>query len=492
MKRVYRFLLFCFILLGSKAFSQGNSVFIPNAGQWHENALMKCDLQGGAVFMEKDGFTFSFYDPEFFHNRHEGIKDSILHFHSYKLQLENSNIDCSVELKSKEASIYNYYLGNDPNKWVSGLKGGKKLVYKNVYKDIDLNVYALKGHLKYEFIVMPGGNPEDISIKIIGAEELNLVRGDLEILTTLNRTIDQAPLVYQNSPSDIVLSSYALKDSILTYNIEGEYNLQDTLVIDPFLKFSTYSGSFANNFGYTATYDRFGFLYAGGSVFGQGYPVSMGAYDVTFNSYATKDSLFTGMNGIDSLFTIYGISDVAITKYDTTGTKIIYSTYLGGSRSELPHSLIVNDKDELYIFGTTGSFDFPVSAAGYQQVYRGGPVANYSNGIYVNYDLGTDIFVSKFNSTGTKLLGSTFFGGSDNDGLNHNLVMNYADQMRGEIILDKDENIVVATSTFSNDIPITTSALQSTIGGGQDGIVFKLSPQLDNLLWSTYFGGGSR
>ena len=93
-------------------------------------------------------------------------------------------------------------------------------------------------------------------------------------------------------------------------------------------------------------------MYSGSTVFGAGYPTTLGAYDITYNN-----TLGT---------------DIAITKYDTSGTQRIYSTYLGGSKDELPHSMIVNSADELFIFGTTASSDFPTTVSAYQTTFKGG------------------------------------------------------------------------------------------------------------------------
>ena len=117
------------------------------------------------------------------------------------------------------------------------------------------------------------------------------------------------------------------------------------------LIFSTFSGSYANNFGYSATFDSKGFLYSGSSVFGQQYPTTFGAYDTTFGG---------------------GTVDVAISKFDTLGSFMHYSTYIGGSDDELPHSLIVNGFDELFIMGTTSSNDFPTTENCYDSTFNGG------------------------------------------------------------------------------------------------------------------------
>src|SRR5690606_24073256 len=131
----------------------------------------------------------------------------------------------------------------------------------------------------------------------------------------------------------------------------GEYDPAYELVIDPTLEFATFSGSFSDNFGYTATFDNAGFLYSGSTAFGAQYPVTTGAYQTDWAG---------------------GGTDIAISKYDTTGSYMVWSTYLGGSNSELPHSLYVDANDQLLVLGTTGSADFPITVNAYDASFNGG------------------------------------------------------------------------------------------------------------------------
>src|SRR5690606_30205790 len=144
------------------------------------------------------------------------------------------------------------------------------------------------------------------------------------------------------------------------------------------------------------------------------------------------------------------------------------------------HSMIVNKDDELIVFGATGSSNFPIVNA-YDNSFNGG---DNIRALSIFND-GTDIYVAKFNSTGTKLEASTFLGGSGNDGLNYpnkrtngivkygKLLYNYGDEARGEINLDKDGNIYIASATHSANFP-TVNAFDDTLSGYQDAIVAKL------------------
>src|SRR5690606_20326409 len=154
-----------------------------------------------------------------------------------------------------------------------------------------------------------------------GAGTIALRDGALIIGTTLGRLVERIPLAYQDIGGErrTVRCAYTLNKGIIGVK-PGPYDPQHPLTIDPELAFATYSGSVSNNFGYTATFDALGFLYAGSTAFGAQYPVTTGAYQTAWGG---------------------GGTDIAITKYDTTGSFLVWSTYIGGSAAEMPHSLIV-------------------------------------------------------------------------------------------------------------------------------------------------------
>src|SRR5690606_29483546 len=139
----------------------------------------------------------------------------------------------------------------------------------------------------------------------------------------------------------------------------------------PALIFSTYSGSYADNWGFTATYDDDGNLYSGGIAFSTGFPVTTGAFQRNFR----------------------GEIDIAILKFDSLGDGLLYATYLGGRQTEVPHSLIVDRNGDLVIFGTTSSSNYPVSSTAFQKTFSGGSFMNPVGGVF--YENGSDLFISK-------------------------------------------------------------------------------------------------
>ncbi|MGZ4019531.1 MAG: PKD domain-containing protein, partial [Flavisolibacter sp.] len=248
--------------------------------------------------------------------------------------------------------------------------------------------------------------------------------------------------------------------------------------IDPNLVFCSFSGSTADNWGFTATYGPDGSMYGGGIVMGTGWPVSSGAFQTSF-----------GGGGGSGCFT--GNIDIGIIKLSPDGTKRIYATYLGGSQQDVPQSLIVDPQGNLIVAGRTTSPNYPTK--------NGGLIG--SGGKY-------DIVLTKFNSTGTQLIGSRVIGGSGDDGANisacgdgrdNSLQQNYGDEARSEVNLDAAGNIYLAACSQSYNDPSSgqkpfpiVGGFQSANAGGtnkQDAVVLKFNPDLSTLLVSTYLGG---
>jgi len=315
-----------------------------------------------------------------------------------------------------------------------------------------------------------------------------MVNNDLILRTSIGEVMDSKPYAYQviDGKKREVVCNFKLDGNNVSFDFPEGYDQKAELIIDPVLIFSTFSGSTTDNFGYSATYDSKGNAYAAGTAFylaGESYPVTPGAFQTSW-----AGGVGFGQGGLDGTGT-----DVSITKYDSAGTTRIYSTYLGGNHDELPHSLIVNSNDELYVLGTTASTNFPTTHGAYDTTFNGGVNPGIFYGIGIHYSIGCDIFVTKFNSTGTALLGSTYLGGRDNDGIVYpeyqGLNYNYADEVRGEINIDKNDNVYIASCTRSANFPVTAGAYQTTIGGKTDGVLVKMNSSLTSIIWSTFLGG---
>jgi len=466
------------LLFGSSVQAQLPLQFVPNEGQWRHPFLYKGIAANADIYLENEGITYMVGD-EFNWEKVEEFKEGhikeppVLKFHAYKMKWLNTAGN-KATLPSKKQPFYNnYFLGKDPEKWKSRVGVYGAVDYPGIYPGIDLHIASEKGNAKYDFIVKPGADPASIVLAFEGTEGLKLERGNLLISTSVGIIKEMAPYAYQyiNGERVEVPCKFILKDNQIRFGLPKGYNEQENLTIDPVIEFATLTGSTSDNWGFTATYDDEGDFYAGGIVSGADYPTTLGAFQITYGG-GTDD--ITG--GIPC--------DIAITKFNADGTAPVYSTLIGGSSDEMPHSMVVDNDHNLVIAGKTYSEDYPVTGGAYDETANGG----------------ADIIVTKLNADGTALVGSTYIGGSSDDGVNISssflaeqttIKYNYGDNSRSEVILDKAGNIYIASSSRSTDFPVTSSAVKSTLSDEQDGVVLKLNSSVTSLTWSTFVGGSS-
>lgn len=481
--------------------------FTENIGQWDKTILYRAGLDGGALFLEKDRLTFNLYDKykaRQFHNTNlsrDSKLDDKINGHAFSVVFEGCNKENSIE-KLKQGTYYeNFFINDDKSKWKGNVKNYHQLWIKNLYNFIDYEILTVEGNIKYNIHVMPNGKVDDVKLNYLGIDRIQLRKGELSLKTEFTELVEQKPYAYQliNGVKKEVACEFVLKNKTISYKLPQGYNKNYELIIDPLLVFAAQSGSTADNFGMTATYDAYGNLYAGGIIFNIGYPTTLGAYSASFFGPA-----------------YYGNTDVVITKYNSTGNALLFSTYFGGNQTETVNSLIVDKNDNLCFYGVTGSSNFPTATNAYDNTFNGGSlVAFYNNGH--RYTNGTDMYVAKFNTSGNALLAGTYIGGSGNDGINHSnkyifqnwppippsttnvnlpepiydsLQFNYGDHSRGEIQIDQQNNIYITSSTRSSDFP-TVNSFDNTLGGKQDAVLFKFNSNLSTLLYSSYIGGSS-
>ncbi|MFA5574259.1 MAG: PKD domain-containing protein [Brumimicrobium sp.] len=464
-----------FFLVGiSFTSGQDDAVWIrPNKGQWDSKILYKVDLQKGHFFVEKDKFTYALTDyKEVSHANHvENSDTDLVKSHTVHSHFVNSSWQGQKVELNPSPFYENYFLGDDSTKWKSKVFAFQHVELLDFYPGIDLILQSFPDKLKYSFRVAPEADPSLIQVFHEGADEVEVTDDEVKIHTRFGPIIENELLVWEeneNGTKTRVSSKFIKKGDTVSFKLD-EYNNNQTLIIDPSLTFSTFTGSPVDNWGFTAAPDDEGNLYGGGIVFGTGYPTTVGAYDVSFNG-GPSDS--------------YQI-DIGITKFSPDGTQLVYSTYIGGNNNETPNSIITTATGELYILGITGSSNFPITANAFQNIHQGG---NVTTQIAIKFG-GTDIIVCKLSADGSQMLASTFLGGEGNDGLNiSTLNYNYGDVFRGEIIIDNDGDVVFTSTTQSQDFPIVNGGITS-LGGNQDAIVVKMSPDLSDVIWSTFLGG---
>jgi gliding motility-associated-like protein len=469
-------------ILNAYSQSSGNTKehwrLIPNQGQWEGTFLYKAQVPGGYFFLENDGYTLRMDDVramdavrEILHHRHfMGHPEVTLRSHAIRFQWIGCLKD-SIEVVNEQlhSFCHHYYLGNDARKWKTGVPVAKEVRVKRLYEGVDWLIKGADFIPKHDMIIMDGMVPENLLFTIRGAHKTYVDRqGRLVIETSLGKIKESKPIAWQlvEGVKHPVKCRYrVINDTTFGFDVKQQQK-GVPLIIDPELIFSTYSGSLGDNFGFTATYDSKGHLYAGGIVDGNDgeYPWTLGAFQTTYG----------GSTGGQPPINLP--CDMSISKYAPDGSSLIYASYLGGDRNEHPHSLVVDTSDNLLIFGTSNSGNFPVDSLAFDPTI---------NGLY-------DMVLVKLSEDGSRMLGGTFIGGNNSDGINDGtLKYNFADDFRGDVFVDSFNMIYVAATSRSRNFPTTSFSVQPTHAGGTDAVVFKIDSLLQNLLWSTFIGGSN-
>jgi hypothetical protein len=384
-----------------------------------------------------------------------------------------------------------------------------EIVYRDLWPRTDFVVKGARGHLEYEFHLHPGARPEAIRLAYRGARDLSVTKGgDLGIRTQIGTLTDSRPSTYQLSSHGRtpVASRFELLGAG-TYGFSvGPHDADTPLVIDPDLAYSTFLGgtSGRDQVGGVQV-DAQGNTYVAGTTFSSDFPTTPGAYSSSLrgggdafvaklNADGSGVAWSTFLGGStsgegagapaiadDGTVVVLGRTDAPdfpttpgaynrtrsgpddafVTKLSADGSRLVYSTLLGGNFTDAPSGLALDAAGRPVVSGTTASVDFPTTAGAYDRTLDG-----------TNYDA----FVTKLSADGSSLVYSTFVGG---DG---------GDNVRG-LELDADGNAYFTGFTDSNNYPTTPGAyLRTRSGGTFDVFVTKLSADGSALAYSTLLG----
>ncbi|MFY9573293.1 MAG: SBBP repeat-containing protein [Blastocatellia bacterium] len=424
------------------------------------------------------------------------------------MRLEGANAATLISGVERQAPRANYFIGNDPAKWIRDVETYSRVMYSSVYPGVDLLFYGNERQLEYDFTVAPGANPQNIRLRFDGAESAELSSdGALILRTAAGEVRHERPVAYQDSGSSRTSVTAEFKqqvDGTIGFRI-GAYDTSIPLVIDPVLVYSTYVGGAVSDFGRGIAVDSAGNAYvAGDSV----------SSDFLFRASPTNADVFVGKlssNGllleytffggsgndfatgltVDSAGNVYmcghtesanfpqlnsfgsallGKSDAFVVKLSPDNNVppmliFAYSSLIGGSGAEDSVSVAADSAGSAYISGRTSSLDYPI-AGPIQPVYGGGD---------------TDAFVSKLALDGKTLVYSSLLGGSAAE----NLVG------RSGISVDSLGNAYVVGDTQSINFPAKNALRAAKTGAAAtfDGFVAKVNPSGSDFVYSTYLGG---
>ncbi len=456
--RVASVFCFTFFFLAATIAYSGTPGFIPNKGQWNGNFTFKTELNNLTVFTETDGFKYVLSEPIVHDHDHDHNGDyhpmpDVINRHAFSMRFVNSS-EINYNGVSQKSGHHNYFLGNDPDKWKSNVPVYEELNAADIYEGVDLRIYSEKSQFKYDFIVKAGADHQAITFNYTGADEIIFSSNKLVIRTSVGELVESIPESYQiiDGVKTQVYCEYIETSDGIGFAFPFGYDTDVPLVIDPILLAATLSGTSgsANNFGHGAAFDLAGNIYTHAISFNSGYPTDEGSFQEIYGG---------------------GGTDAVVSKLTPDGTDLVFATFIGGSGGEYPHSTIVNANEEIYVYGITSSSDFPVDINAYQSEYGGG---------------GDDIFITALSADGSELVGSTYLGGSGTDGRNQ-VGFGY-DNYRGEINLNLAGEVFLASSSSSENFPVTAGAFQEEKSGGQDAVIVKLNDDLSDLIWSSFHG----
>lgn len=357
---------------------------------------------------------------------------------------------------------YNYFLGDDPSLWTTGVQAFGSVIAENIYDGVSIKWYGLDaGSAEYDFIVAPNADPGKIEWRIEGARSVSTdAEGNLVIETDSGTIRQGKPLTYQEMGGirSEVGSAYRIRASAtdrisgsIPYFVSfevGSYDKNQTLVIDPpvSLGYSTFLGGTSADENWAVATNAAGEAVVCGFTSNSTFPTTPGTFDDTHN----------------------GATDAIVTKFDSTGSTLIFSTYIGGNSNESCKGIALDSNGNIFITGQTldSTTDFPTTVGAYDTTH---------NGSY-------DAYLAKLNSTGSALVYSTLIGGSN------------IDYGEGVAIGPTGDAYITGYTNFATlNFPTTPGSFDTTnndsANGFTDGFVVKFDSTGSNLSYSTYLGG---
>jgi uncharacterized repeat protein (TIGR01451 family) len=380
-----------------------------------------------------------------------------------------------------------YFIGNDPRKWRTDIPHYGRVTYHDVYPGIDVVYYGHQGRLEYDLVVAPGTDPGIIKLALDGGETLELeAGGDLVVRLAGGELRLHRPLLYQGADGGHreIAGRYRLLGPGQVGIQVAAYDVSRPLVIDPVLSYSTFLGGTGNDLGYAIAADSAGHVYVTGETTSTDFPLP-----------PVRPRWLCGVFGALCPFqrTNAGSSDVFVAKLNPAAggpASLVYVTYLGGAGADRGNAIAVDGEGHAYVTGDTASDDFPIAPCVTTRPPPGGfpgPAGCFPVTVQPSRRGGTDAFVTKLDRFGSRLLYSTYLGGTDND-------------VGTGIAVDAAGHAHVTGRTVSANFPTTAGAFDRTCGtdgtcnsgGGypiSDAFVAKLNPAGSALLYSTYLGG---
>jgi len=436
-----------------------------------------------------------------------------------RLKFQRTNPLVTVDGVDELSGHSNYFIGNDPSRWRTNVPTYARVRYQSIYPGIDLVFYGNPQGLEYDFVIRPGADPSAICLGISGATGGSVESGGVLVLRTRTGAIRfHQPVIYQDSAShhrQFVSGGYTVqsrgRDGLQVSFKLAPYDHTRPLIIDPVLDYSTYLGGSGNDYGASVAVDASGNAYIIGQTASLNFPATIGSAEPTHapcgagyceDAFVTKidptgttivystylggssdefgvviavdpsGNAYVGGDTTSSDFpTTSGAvqrncggtcfyNDVFVSELNSTGSALLYSTYLGGSNDDFITGIAIYNGQAI-VSGFSGSADFPITAGAYQPNQQGQGSS----------------FVTKYNASGTALAFSTFIGEVDLWGSGPGLAV------------DSSGNAYLAGTTMSASFPVTTGAFHTPFVPSTNLYISKLNSTGSALIYSALIGG---
>lgn len=434
MKSLLCLLVLHFVVIAVAVGQQRESGFIPNNGQWPAEARYVWRGAGMDSWLSEDGIVFDRYSI--------GNNSTQRNGHVVRMEFVRNNSVLPVP-SGQLITRHNYLIGNDPAAWITDVRAYQQVTWPNVYDSIDALFYHDAGQLRYDFIVHPGADPTAIRLRFDGATFVRRTDSSLQIGTAVGFIEQSGLLAYQivDGLRRVVPCAFIqLSDSSVGFSVAA-YDRTKPLVIDPII-YSTFIGG-------TGSDDITGLATdAAGSPIVCGRTVSL-AFPTTTGAYSTTNQ---------------GLQDIVVVRLDSSGSTLLYATYIGGTGSDAAKAVESTGDGTAWITGYTDSPNFPITANAAQKSGGGE----------------RDAFLLALNPTGTALIYATYLGGSILDEGN-------------SVALDSNGGVVIVGTTSSPDFPATQGAYDQTKNGdNSDFDLFIARIASDGALRFASFLGGEK
>ena len=359
--------------------------------------------------------------------------------------------DPQVEPKAAQPGIYNYFIGNDPKKWVTHVAAYSEVAYRDLWPGINLRLYRSGPNIEQEFVLKPGADLTTVQVAYKGIDGLRVADdGALVVKTAFGELRETKPRLYQEIAGQRVPVEGRFKiTGEFAYTFEVKSSQPEyALVIDPTLLYSTYLGGGGADSANGVAVDASGNAYLTGTTLSTDFPTTSGAFQ---SSDAAP----------------YGYPNVFVTKLNPLGSQPVYSTYLGGTAGATAgRGIALDSAGEAYVTGTADS-GFPTTGNAYQT------------------GCGASAFITELNANGDGLVYSSCFG---DEGYSAEYGAGPA-----AIALDSSGRAYI-TGWTGGGMPRTPNAYQPICGGTYygDAFVSVVNPSASgtsSLIYSTCLGG---